>query len=449
MWGAAPERTAGRRHRPPIAPNGTPFARTPLVVAMPAPMADAPSATPHAPIGWSDLEQLARRPRAAGARTATRNGGRSGSARATPTGRRRASTRRSRSTPRPRPRPRACTRTVRRVLRRFDRRPTSTTGGGSRQTSTARALTYLSAVDHRRALRRRVQLRPRAGRRRARPGHASRPALPLVAVYPERRRRSRATTRSSCSTRRGRRAAARAGARLFTRFALQPAGAGQGRGRGLPPGTRRGTHRPARTRGTGSTRAHGTASVAPASPVEIEQRARALAGEPPAAPVCSLLFDVSDSMGDPADPARARRPDEDGARPGRADERARPTRARRRGRAAHLHDRARRIRASPNWSDVVPIAGRWPRSRPALRRAIAALTPQPGSPLYAATRGAYDAVARARRSATDQRRRAAHRRLQRGRPRHRPAARSSPTSRRNPTSASSRSRTATTPTSRR
>ena len=48
---------------------------------------------------------------------------------------------------------------------------------------------------------------------------------------------------------------------------------------------------------------------------------------------------------------------------------------------------------SPNWRDVVPngpLADR----RGALLKAIASLTPQQGSPLYAATGDAFDAVAR-------------------------------------------------------
>jgi Ca-activated chloride channel family protein len=51
-------------------------------------------------------------------------------------------------------------------------------------------------------------------------------------------------------------------------------------------------------------------------------------------------------------------------------------------------------RASPNWLDVVP-RGALAVRRAALHEAITALSPRAGSPLYAATRDAYDAVARA------------------------------------------------------
>jgi Ca-activated chloride channel family protein len=50
-------------------------------------------------------------------------------------------------------------------------------------------------------------------------------------------------------------------------------------------------------------------------------------------------------------------------------------------------------RVSPNWRDVVPIGPLAARSR-ALQKAIPSLRPQQGSPLYAATRDAFDAVVR-------------------------------------------------------
>ncbi len=49
---------------------------------------------------------------------------------------------------------------------------------------------------------------------------------------------------------------------------------------------------------------------------------------------------------------------------------------------------------SPDWRDVVPT-GPLAQRKPALLKAVSALTPQQGSPLYAATRDAYDAAARA------------------------------------------------------
>ena len=66
MWGELLNARLADRHRPPMAPNGTPFARSPLVVALPEDMAGALGAS-HRPIAWTDLEQLARDPRGWGA----------------------------------------------------------------------------------------------------------------------------------------------------------------------------------------------------------------------------------------------------------------------------------------------------------------------------------------------------------------------------------------------
>jgi Ca-activated chloride channel family protein len=49
---------------------------------------------------------------------------------------------------------------------------------------------------------------------------------------------------------------------------------------------------------------------------------------------------------------------------------------------------------NPNWRDVAPM-GRLAANRSRLVDALAALRPSRGSPLYRATRGAYDTVARA------------------------------------------------------
>ena len=66
MWGELLNARLGEHHRRPMAPNGTPLANTPLVIAMPAPMARALD-YPHRQIGWIDIEQLARDPRGWGA----------------------------------------------------------------------------------------------------------------------------------------------------------------------------------------------------------------------------------------------------------------------------------------------------------------------------------------------------------------------------------------------
>jgi Ca-activated chloride channel family protein len=66
-WSAlANERLAARRAAP-VAAAGESFARTPLVIAMPAPMAHA-LGWPATPVGWTDLAQLAANPRGWGAR---------------------------------------------------------------------------------------------------------------------------------------------------------------------------------------------------------------------------------------------------------------------------------------------------------------------------------------------------------------------------------------------
>jgi Ca-activated chloride channel family protein len=104
-----------------------------------------------------------------------------------------------------------------------------------------------------------------------------------------------------------------------------------------------------------------------------------------------LLFDVSDSMGDHSDPKDPSSPtkialakqalltalselapgDEVGLR---------------------IFTTDIRNSASPFWADVVPI-GRFDRQRRALMRAVDALAPRKGSPLYAAARDAYDTMA--------------------------------------------------------
>jgi Ca-activated chloride channel family protein len=106
-----------------------------------------------------------------------------------------------------------------------------------------------------------------------------------------------------------------------------------------------------------------------------------------------LLFDISDSMGDNSDPKDPKSPtkialakqallaglselgpdDEVGLRVFTTD---------------------LRNGASPSWADVVPI-GRFDLQRRALTRAVSALAPGKGSPLYAAARASYDTVARA------------------------------------------------------
>jgi Ca-activated chloride channel family protein len=105
-----------------------------------------------------------------------------------------------------------------------------------------------------------------------------------------------------------------------------------------------------------------------------------------------LLFDVSDSMGDNSDPKDTSSP-------------TKIALAKRALRAAlsefapdddvglRIFTTDIRNSASPFWADVVPI-GRFDRQRRALIRAVDALAPRKGSPLYAAARDAYDTMAR-------------------------------------------------------
>jgi Ca-activated chloride channel homolog len=81
-----------------LAPAGTPFMLTPLVIAMPKPMAEA-LGWPNTQLGFKDLLRLAQDPQG-GARSVTPSGDRSASARRTPTSRPAGSTSRSPSTTR-------------------------------------------------------------------------------------------------------------------------------------------------------------------------------------------------------------------------------------------------------------------------------------------------------------------------------------------------------------
>lgn len=58
-WGAILDQRRAEAGQPPMANQGTPFMNTPLVIAMPRPMAEA-LGWPDTPIGWSDILQLAR-----------------------------------------------------------------------------------------------------------------------------------------------------------------------------------------------------------------------------------------------------------------------------------------------------------------------------------------------------------------------------------------------------
>ena len=371
------------QHRRPMAPNGTPFARTPLVVAMPAPMARALD-YPHKPLGWSDFAQLARNPRGWAAYGHHEWGpfrlGK-GNPYWSTTGLD-ATIALDASTPAA-----GDARALEQSVVYY---------GDSTQVyfdnwqrlatkSAASAPTYLSAViaDERSVV---AYNRGHAQDDVSLAGSAAnKPALPLVAIYPR-----NATIESdnpiivldapwSSSD-------ARAGARLFTKFALQTAAQAKVAAAGFRPAAGVRTDLLVPSNGVDATAR--TSSVAPASPVEIEhaltrwqtnrRRARVL-----------FLFDVSDSMGDlatrdgPTKIALAKT-----ALAGAFDQLAPDDDVGLRIFTTKLSNPV-----SPNWRDIVPIGPLASRSR-ALQKAVPSLTPQQGSPLYAATRDAFDAVAR-------------------------------------------------------
>ncbi len=215
-------------------------------------------------------------------------------------------------------------------------------------------------------------------------------ALPLVAIYP-----TDATIESDnpvivldapWSS-----AAKRAGARAFRKYVLEPATQATVAAAGFRPA--HGSFSSAGPRATdGVDPTARPTAVAPASPLVIEQALQRWQADRRPANLL-VLFDVSESMRDEA-----------GVEAGVATttkmalaKSVLPTAL---DQLAPADDVGLRIfttklpnPASPNWLDVVP-SGPFSTRRPALTRAIAALTPEQGSPLYAATRDAYDAIAR-------------------------------------------------------
>jgi Ca-activated chloride channel family protein len=386
MWGELLNARLVEQGRRPLAPNGTSIARSPLVVAMPAPMARALD-SPRRAITWSDLEQLAANPRGWAAHGHPEWGPfRLGKGN-----------------------PNFSTTGLDQTIA-LDAAPASTSGtraleqsviyyGDTTQVyfdnwkrlaakSTASALTYLSAVitDERSVVAYNTGAGPGAT---TFDGGSTRPNLPLVAVSPK-----DATIESDqpmialdapwASP------AARAGVRLFTKFVLQPATQKKIAAAGFRPARGAVNTKVLDARNGVDPHAHGT-SVAPASPLAIEQalahwqanrhRARVL-----------VLFDVSDSMGDPADPAFPHGPTKLAlarvAMSVAVDQLAPDD-------EIGLRIFSTKLDGDHNWSDVVPI-GPLATRRHTLDTTIAALEPHQGSPLYAATRDAYDDIARHR-----------------------------------------------------
>jgi Ca-activated chloride channel family protein len=387
MWGELLNARLADQHRPPMAPSGTPFARTPLVIAMPAPMARALD-YPHRPLGWSDLEQLAQNPRGWGA-YGHHEWGPFRLGKGNPYW----STTGLDATIALDASPSAAryTHLLERSVVYYGDSTQAYFDNWQRlaKKSTSSALAYLSAViaDERSVVAYNtghaqddVSLR----------GHASRPAMPLVAIYPrdagiESDNPMIALDAPWSSS------AARAGARQFTKFALQPAAQAKVAAAGFRPDAKA---RAAAVRtdllvpSNGVDATARNSPVAPASPGAIEQalaqwqttrrRARVL-----------FLFDVSDSMGDLAKRGGSTKI-----------ALAQTALAAALDQLAPDDDFGLRIfttklsnPASPNWRDIVPLGPLAARRR-ALQTAIPSLTPQGGSPLYAATRDAFDAVAR-------------------------------------------------------
>ena len=384
MWGQLLNAQLADQHRQPIAPNGTPFAHSPLVVAMPEPMAHA-LGYPQRALGWRDFEQLARNPRGWAAYGHPEWGPfRLGKGN-----------------------PYWSTTGLDQTIA-LDAAPGA--GGDPRLLEQAviyygdttqvyfdnwqrlaekkppNALTYLSAV----ITSERAVVAYNTGHAQADVAlDAHTPSkFPLVAIYPKdasiESDNPIIVLKAPWAS-----ASARAGARLFTKFVQQPAVQIKVAAAGFRPA--RGTVRSdvIATRNGVDPTTH-SSSVAPASPAAIEQALAHWQADRRRARVL-FLFDVSDSMGDPADPDKPHGPTKI--------ELARRALTSALGQLSPDDEVGLRTfttkgpsSASPNWRDVVP-SGRLAIRRRALDQAIAALTPQQGSPLYAATRDAFDDVA--------------------------------------------------------
>jgi Ca-activated chloride channel homolog len=217
--------------------------------------------------------------------------------------------------------------------------------------------------------------------------HAANADLPLVPIYPSDAAidgdNPIIVLRAPWSS-----ARAQAGARQFRAFALQPAAQAKVAAAGFRPArgaVRTDLLKPA----FGIDLTARTDSVAPA-PAAVE---RALAAwETDRRPGRVLvLFDVSDSMGDPLPGILHGPPKMVVAQAAlrNALEQLAPGD----DIGLRIFTTALANPVSPDWLDVVPT-GPLAARRPALDAAIAALAPRLGSPLYAATRDAFDAVAR-------------------------------------------------------
>jgi Ca-activated chloride channel family protein len=382
MWGQLLDAQLAQAGRPPFAPNGTPIARTPLVVAMPAAMAGALGAGSRR-LGWSDLAQLAANPNGWGAYR-HREWGRFRLGKGNPNWSATALDQTVALDATSAADPRALEQSV---IYYGDTSVYFDNWKRLADQAPPRALVYCSAVitDERSVVAFNTGHDLDAT---AVDGDAARPELPLVAIYPY-----DAAIESdnpvivlnapwSASP-------ARAGARRFVHFALQPDAQAEVSAAGFRP-VRAGVHSSVLTRSNGVDPAAGTRSVAPASPREIERAlTRWQTNRRPARVL--LLFDLSDSMGDPADPLDPGGPTKLAvAKAAVTDALAELAR----GDEVGLRVFSTGMRGSPNasWRDVVPV-GPLSSGRRRLIDAINALRTWRGAPLYRATSSSYDAIA--------------------------------------------------------
>jgi len=384
MWGELLNARLGEQGHSAIAPIGTPIARTPLVVAMPAPMARALDAA-HRRLTWNDLAGLARNPRGWAAYGHPEWGrfrlGK-GNPNFSTTGLDQTIALDAAAGPA------SGARALEQSVVYYGDTTQVYFDNWKRLAakSTASALTYLSAVvtDERSVVAHNTAAAPGATTFAT---NAPRPSLPLVAIYPK------DTTIESDDPIIALDAPwasppARTGVWLFTKFVLQPATQKKLAAAGFRPARGAANAKVLDTRNGVDPDAHST-SVAPAAPLAIEQalthwqanrrRARVL-----------VLFDVSDSMGDPADPAFPHGPTKMAlakiALSDAIDQLAPDD-------EVGLRIFSTKLDGNHNWRDVVPT-GTVATRRHTLDTTIAALAPQQGSPLYAATRAAYAEVSR-------------------------------------------------------
>jgi Ca-activated chloride channel family protein len=382
MWAQLLDARLAQAHRRPLAPNGTPFARTPLVVAMPAPMAKALGAG-HRTLGWADLARLAASPRGWAA-YGHREWGRFRLGKGNPNWSATGLDQTVALDAVPSVDPHALEQSV---IYYGDTSVYFDNWKRLAGQAPGRALVYCSAV----IADERSVAAYNTGHDLAATtidGNVSPAKLPLVAIYPHGAIESDnpmivLNTPWSSS-------AARTGALRFIHFATLPQAQAEVAAAGFRP-VRAGIRSAVLTPSNGVDPAAGTQSVAPASPEEIEQALAQWQANRRSARML-LLFDLSDSMGDPADPLDPGGPTKLAvAKTAVTDALAE---------LAPGDEVGLRVFSSglpgsknPNWRDVVPI-GRLSTNHRRLIDAIGALKPWRGSPLYRATGGAYDTVAR-------------------------------------------------------